>query len=104
MAKINDKRHVRKTDVPVVLTPDDLQDIINLFGALKALGGGLVDGDEFTVNNWVYMFDDIGLPVYNERMAGVVGWFRMDAMDAVTENVVFVPNKYVEVVREHDEV
>ena len=98
---LKDKRHVRKTDVPVVLTPNDMQDIINLFGALKAIGGGLVDDDEFTEFNWVWMFDDTGLPVYNERMAGVVGWFRMDA---VTENVVFIPNKYVEVIRDCDEV
>lgn len=102
MAKTdNDKRHVRKTDVPVYLEPDDLQDIINLFGALKALGGGLVEGDEFTINTWVYMFDSDRYPVFSDKFSGIIGWFKMDP---VVERPVFVPNKYVEVIRDSDEV
>ena len=96
IAKI-DKRHVRKTDVQVTLTPHDIEEVSKLFSALKCLGGGLTPvGEEYTENTFVYMFDDMGFPVFSDRMGGVIGWFQMEVE---FENIVFVPNKYVEVVR-----
>lgn len=43
------------------------------------------------------MFDDMGFPVFSDRMGGVIGWFQMEVE---FENIVFVPNKYVEVVQD----
>lgn len=92
----------RKTKVRVVLKPSDLEDIQNLYVAINAMRGGLQDGKEFTKNAYVWVTPEQRYPVFVESHSGIIGWFLWG--DETHDDLIFHPNKYIEVFVDDDEV